>query len=264
MNLDFVLSKMDAEPTEPVRYYLDTGTDFIIVNELLQKNIKIIHTGYECKICGSDEPIFRMGMCKKCYFESPQAGDWIVHPELSKAHEGVEDRDLEFEKKMQLQPHYVYLAKTSGIKVGVTRQSQVPNRWIDQGADEALVILETPNRYLAGITEVALKAHVSDKTGWRQMLTEQISPGNLFEVFEMLKPYIPAETQPYILEKPLWYKFKYPVVSYPPKVSSIKLDKQKEYEGKLTGIKGQYLIFEDGKVLNVRNHEGYMVKMEVK
>jgi hypothetical protein len=254
---------MDAEALRPVRYYLDTNDDFLIVNELIGKQIKITHTGYQCKVCGSDEPIFRMGMCKKCFFESPYGGDWIVHPELSKAHEGIEDRDLEFEKRMQLQPHYVYLAKTSGIKVGVTRKSQTPNRWIDQGADEALVIMETPNRYSAGVAEVALKEHVSDKTGWRQMLTETVSEGDLFETYEKLKRFIPGELQDYLLTKPLFFRFVYPVEYYPPKISSVKLDNNKNFTGKLSGIKGQYLLFENGKVLNVRNHEGYMVELEV-
>jgi len=92
-----------------------------------------------------------------------------------------EDRDLEFEKKMQLQPHIVYLANSSSIKVGVTRKSQVPTRWIDQGAHEAIEIVEVPNRYLAGITEVALKEFVSDKTSWRKMLQNNIEDVDLLE-----------------------------------------------------------------------------------
>ncbi len=102
-----------------------------------------------------------------------------MRPELSKAHLDIEDRDLEFEKKMQLQPHVVYLANSSNVKVGVTRKAQIPTRWIDQGAHEAIEIVEVPNRYLAGITEVALKEHVSDKTNWRKMLTNQVDrPGS--------------------------------------------------------------------------------------
>ncbi len=263
MKSELILSKMDAEATDPVRYFLDTDDDFLVVNEWLGRTVEFEHTGYQCKVCGSDEPIFRMGMCKKCFFESPYGGDWIVHPELSKAHEDIEDRDLTFEKRMQLQPHYVYLAKTSGIKVGVTRKSQAPNRWIDQGADEALVIMQTPNRYLAGITEVALKAHVNDKTGWRQMLTERITEGSLTETYEELKAYIPEETYDYLLESPLSFRFRYPVLSYPSRITSVKLDKQKSFSGRLAGIKGQYLIFDDGRVLNVRNHEGYVVEIKL-
>ena len=40
-------------------------------------------------------------------------------------------------------------------------------------------------------------------------------------------------------------------------------DKSPNFSGKLMGIKGQYLIFEDGTVFNVRTYEGYVVKIEV-
>ena len=102
-----------------------------------------------------------------------------MRPELSTAHLDKEDRDLAYEKKVQLQPHIVYLANSSNVKVGVTRKTQVPTRWIDQGAHEAIEIVEVPNRYLAGITEVALKAHIGDKTNWRKMLTNSFEEGSL-------------------------------------------------------------------------------------
>ncbi|NPA42455.1 MAG: DUF2797 domain-containing protein [Chlorobi bacterium] len=252
---------MDVEALEPVRYYLDMDTEFLIVNEALGRKIKLRHTGYECKICGSDEPVYRMGMCKKCFFESPYAGDWIVHPELSKAHLEEEDRDLEVEKAVQLQPHYVYLAHTSGIKVGVTRREQVPNRWIDQGACEALVLMEVPNRYLAGITEVALKQHIADKTDWRRMLKSDSCEGDLRDTARLLEPYVPEETRPYLLKEPLYFRFTYPVNRIPSKIKSLKLAQTGAYEGVLTGMKGQYWIFEDGTVFNVRNHEGFRVEL---
>ena len=102
-----------------------------------------------------------------------------MRPELSTAHLGIEDRDLAYEQSVQLKPHIVYLANSSNVKVGVTRKQQVPTRWIDQGAHEAIEILEAPNRYLAGITEVALKEHVADKTNWRKMLKNDIEDVNL-------------------------------------------------------------------------------------
>ena len=117
-----------------------------------------------------------------------------MKPELSTAHLGKEDRDLEFEKKMQLKPHIVYLANSSDVKVGVTRKSQVPTRWIDQGAHEAIEIVEVPNRYLAGITEVALKQYVSDKTNWRKMLTNDITDADLVVEKEKLSKYILSYT----------------------------------------------------------------------
>jgi len=260
---EFPVRKMDAEALRPVRYFLDVQNDILIANELIGKKITLTHTGYRCKICGSDEPVYRMGMCKKCFFESPYAGEWIVHPELSKAHLDIEDRDLEVEKAVQLQPHYVYLAKTSGIKVGVTRKEQIPNRWIDQGACEAAVVMEVPNRYLAGITEVALKQLISDKTDWRKMLTLTDCAANLKEQWKSLVSYVPPETQAYVLGEPLLFDFEYPLQKIPSKVKSLKLDKHLSYTGTLRGIKGQYWIFEDGTVWNLRNHEGFTVKMEI-
>ena len=137
-----VLTKMTTEFKEPIQYYLDMGSDFIHMNQLLNANVIISFVKYECLNCHEDKEIYRQGFCKECFFEVPQAADWVLRPELSKAHLDVEDRDLEYEKKVQLQPHIVYLANSSNIKVGVTRKSQVPTRWIDQGAHEAIEIVE--------------------------------------------------------------------------------------------------------------------------
>jgi ribosomal protein S14 len=233
------------------------------MNSLLEKKISIRFVKHQCLQCGSDRPIFRQGFCRSCFFEIPQAGDWIMHPEKSTAHLDLADRDLEFEKKMQLQPHIVYLANSSNIKVGVTRKSQVPTRWIDQGAHEAIEIAETPNRYLAGITELALKAYVSDKTNWRRMLTGKIEDVDLLEWKEKLTPYIPEEAQPYILNSSKEIHMDFPVLQYPEKVKSLNLDKQPEYSGTLLGIKGQYLIFSDHTVMNVRGNEGYVISLQI-
>ena len=109
------------------------------------------------------------------------SGDWVMKPELSKAHLDIEDRDISYEKKVQLQNHIVYLSKTSGIKVGVTRSNNMATRWIDQGAIEAIELIEVPNRYLAGIAEVKLKDKFSDKTNWRKMLTSNIEEANIID-----------------------------------------------------------------------------------
>lgn len=114
-----------------------------------------------------------MGFCKECFFESPYASETILRPELSTAHLGIEERDLEVEKEIQLQPHIVYLAYTGDVKVGVTRESQVPTRWIDQGATFAIPIARTTNRYEAGVIEVEMKKHLADKTNWRKMLQDE-------------------------------------------------------------------------------------------
>ncbi len=264
MNYQGVLKKMRTEIGSPVQYYLILENDFINLNQALDKNLEISFLKYECLNCHLDKPIFRQGFCKSCFFEIPQAADWIMRPELSKAHLDKEDRDLAFEKKMQLQPHIVYLANSSNVKVGVTRKDQIPTRWIDQGAHEAIEIVEVPNRYLAGITEVALKEFVSDKTNWRKMLTNDIVDVDLIAEKEKLSIYIPEEIKPYYLEnnsKETHVEF--PVLQYPVKVKSLNLDKTPNFTGVLKGIKGQYLLFEDNTVFNVRSSEGYVVRLNI-
>ena len=135
-----VLTKMLTQFDDEITYFLDFENEFLILNQFIDKKIEIDLIGFQCLNCESDSEIFRQGFCKKCFFEIPNAGDWIMKPELSKAHLNIEDRDLEYEKKIQLQPHCIYLALSSHIKVGVTRKSQIPYRWIDQGAHEAVVI----------------------------------------------------------------------------------------------------------------------------
>ncbi len=258
-----VLKKMRTENASPINYYLVFENDFIHVNQLLNKNISIEFVSYQCLGCGLNKKIFRQGYCYDDFYKTPNAGDWIMKPELSKAHLDIEDRDLEFEKKAQLQPHIVYLANSSNVKVGVTRKAQVPTRWIDQGAHEAIEILEVPNRYLAGITEVALKEHIADKTNWRKMLKNDIVDEKLEDVKSQLAQYIPEETKPYFLENSKELHLEFPVHKYPEKVTSLNLEKTPNYEGKLVGIKGQYLIFEDQTVFNVRNHEGFKVALSI-
>ena len=259
-----VLRKMQTENGNPIQYFLVFENDFLNMNQALNKEVQIDFIKFQCLNCGADEPIYRQGFCKKCFYETPRAGEWIMRPELSTAHLDKEDRDLEYEKKMQLQPHIVYLANSSNVKVGVTRKSQVPTRWIDQGAHEAIEIVEVPNRYLAGITEVALKEYVSDKTSWRKMLTNQIEDVDLVEWRERLKKSIPDEAADYFITSNSETPLNFPVLQYPEKIKSINLDKTPSFRGVLKGIKGQYLIFEDNTVFNVRGHEGYYVGIEIK
>ncbi len=263
MHYEGVLQKMQTEWETPIQYYLLLPGDFVHMNLLLERRLGIRFIRYQCLQCGEDRPIFRQGFCRSCFFETPRAGDWIMHPELSRAHLGEEDRDLEFERKMQLQPHVVYLANSSSVKVGVTRKSQIPTRWIDQGAHEAIEIVETPNRYLAGITEVALKEHISDKTNWRSMLTGKLEDVDLFAWRARLREFIPEEARPYFIESTQESHMEFPVLRYPQKVKSLNLEKQPEYTGRVMGIKGQYLIFEDDTVFNVRGSEGYYVGLEI-
>ncbi len=263
MQYQGVLKKMQTELADPIQYYLIFEGDFLNLNQILNKELTISFIKYQCLNCSQDLPIYRQGFCKTCFYETPTAGDWIMRPELSTAHLDKEDRDLEYEKKVQLQPHIVYLANSSNIKVGVTRKSQVPTRWIDQGAHEAIAIVEVPNRYLAGLTEGALKEHIGDKTNWRKMLTNDIQDEDLVEYRNNLRKYIPEEAAPYYLENNSETQLAFPVLQYPKKVKSLNLDKTPIYSGILKGIKGQYLIFEDNMVFNVRGSEGYVVGLEV-
>jgi hypothetical protein len=258
-----VLKKMITENAVEIQYYLDMKTDFINMNQLINKEFTISFVKYECLNCSLDKQIYRQGFCKSCFFDTPNAGDWIMRPELSKAHLDKEDRDLAYEKKVQLQPHIVYLANSSNVKVGVTRKQQVPTRWIDQGAHEAIEIVEAPNRYLAGITEVALKEYVADKTNWRKMLKNDIEDENLITWRDKLKQYIPEEARAYFIENNSETNLNFPVKKYPKKPKSLNLIKTTSYTGKLVGIKGQYLIFDDETVFNVRANEGLVVNINV-
>jgi hypothetical protein len=264
MKYQGVLKKMPTEFSETIQYYLEMENDFLNMNQLLDRHLEISFENYQCLSCSKQKKIFRQGYCYDCFYEQPSVGDWIMKPELSQAHLGIEDRDLTYEKSVQLQPHIVYLALSSEVKVGVTRKTQVPTRWIDQGASKALAIVEVPNRYLAGITEVALKAYVADKTSWQKMLKNDITEADLVSEMHALKGHLPAEVKPYFLEgNEEVYELKYPVIQFPAKVKSLNLIKEQSYKGVLKGVKGQYLIFEDGTVFNVRNNEGFVVSLEV-
>ena len=258
-----VLKKMITEYDEKVNYFLDMGSDFILFKNLFQRNITIEFKGYSCLNCKSDQEIFRQGFCKKCFFDLPSTADWVIRPEMSKAHLGIEERDLDYEKQVQLQPHVLYLAYTSGVKVGVTRKSQVPTRWIDQGAIMAVEIVEVPNRYLAGMSEVSLKENYKDKTNWREMLKCKSTDLDLEkEKLQCLK-YLPDEVLNYVTNDSNTVKINYPVDNLPIKPKSLNIVKTQKYTGKITGIKGQYLIFEDDTVFNVRSNEGIVVKISI-
>jgi hypothetical protein len=264
MTYEGVLSKMQTEFGNPIQYYLVFENSFLNMNQLLNKELEINFLGYQCLNCGKKKKIFRQGFCYDCFYSSPAVGDWIMKPELSTAHLGIADRDLDYEQKVQLQPHIVYLALSSEVKVGVTRKTQIPTRWIDQGATQAISIVEVPNRYLAGITEVALKNHYADKTNWRKMLQNDVVPTDLIAEKLKVESLIPLEAKEfYHLDKNDLYEMHFPVLEYPKKVTSLSLEKTHTFQGKLMGIKGQYLIFENGTVFNVRSFEGYVVSINV-
>ncbi len=264
MQYEGVLSKMETEFGSPIQYYLTFENSFLNVNQALNKYLEISFQGYQCLNCSKKKKIFRQGFCYDCFYSSPAVGDWIMRPELSTAHLGIEDRDLDYETRVQLQPHVVYLALASDVKVGVTRKTQIPTRWIDQGASEAISIVEVPNRYLAGITEVALKNHFVDKTNWRKMLQNDVLDLDMLLEKTRVFEFLPEEVKQYFsTDLNEHFIMNYPVLQYPKKITGLNLDKTPNFAGKLVGIKGQYLIFEDGTVFNVRSSEGYVVGMNI-
>ncbi|MCK5824796.1 MAG: DUF2797 domain-containing protein [Ichthyobacteriaceae bacterium] len=260
------LKKITTQNTKPVKYYLDLGDDFIELNNLIGKQINFKYTKKIKCFCGKIvDKVYRQNFCYECFYSLPQASESIMKPELCKAHLNEEVRDIEWEKEFELKPHIVYLAVSSGLKVGVTRKTQIPTRWIDQGAESAIEFAEVPNRYLAGKIEVELKQHVSDKTSWQKMLKNPAPEVDLLEWKNKLYDFMPEDTKQYFLkDRNNVHEIEFPIDSYPEKVKSIKLDKHIDYSGKVKAIKGQYIIFENGDVINIRSHEGYIVEFSFK
>jgi hypothetical protein len=205
---------------------------------------------------------FGEGLSYVAWRTSPVAVESIVRPELSRIHEGIALRDAAWEEAHHNTPHYVYLSKTSAVKVGVTRTHNVPARWIDQGATEAILLAETPYRQLAGLMEVALKGPFADTTAWRAMLQNRSTDDDLRTRKGEALALLPAAYAPFFCGDDTVTRIAYPVLQYPDTVKALKLDTTPEFTGTLTGIKGQYLLFEDGHVLNVRAHAGYRVSLE--
>ncbi len=257
--------KMRVEHDSPVNYFLPVGEKEVFMNSLLGKNIFIRFEGkINCIKCGREtKSSFAQGYCYPCFISAPETEDCVIRPELCRAHEGIA-RDMDFAKAHCLIDHIVYLAGSSDIKVGVTRHTQIPTRWIDQGASYAIRLARTPNRYLAGLIEVSLKDVFRDKTNWRYMLMNRI-PENISLIDEKrkAKSALPGKLKQYVIDDDEIFSFIYPVEIYPSKVKSVSLDKSSEFAGKLAGIKGQYLIFKDGEVLNIRKHGGYLVRIEI-
>jgi len=168
---------------------------------------------------------------------------------------------MEYAKQHCLNEHVVYLSITSGLKVGVTRHTQVPTRWIDQGAVRAIELARTPNRYTAGLIEVAMKAHIADKTNWRKMLSgSESGEVDLVKEKGKLGRLMPEELSGFLSENNQVMDLKYPVSEYPVKIKSLNFDKDPIVSGRLTGIKGQYLLFNEDRVINIRKFGGYLIK----
>jgi len=257
--------KMQTKLDDPVEYELPIGDEFIYMNHLIGKYL-VFKWKNEIYCISCDKKInksFAQGFCYPCFISAPETSECILKPELCRAHEGI-SRDMDWAENHCLQNHVVYLAISSGVKVGVTRSQQVPYRWIDQGARQAIKLAQTPNRFLAGIIEVALKEYISDRTQWQRMLKNQyVKDVNLLDKKQEMLDLLGDELKQYECLDNEIININYPVNEYPIKVKSLSFDKFNEIEGRLWGIKGQYLIFDDGSVLNIRKHNGYMVSFEI-
>ncbi|MCB0536845.1 MAG: DUF2797 domain-containing protein [Bacteroidetes bacterium] len=262
-NITTNLSKMATKLENEIQYFLAVDNEWLPMNELIGKPIILEFEGQiNCIICGKKtKKSFGNGACYSCFMSAPESSPCIINPELCEAHLG-KGRDIEWEQKHHNQPHVVYLAKSSAIKVGVTRATQVPTRWIDQGASEAIILAEVPYRRLAGEIEVQLKNHFTDKTNWQQMLKNIVATDDLLQVKEeVLNYYLDAAYHEFISDNDTIISLNYPVENYPAKIKSVRLDTVPIIESTLRGIKGQYLYFGSGQVFNVRNHSGYLVSL---
>ena len=259
------IAKMKTRLENPVQYELPISKDIIPMNTLIGKYILFKWEGQiNCIACRRNtNKSFAQGFCYPCFINAPETSECILRPQLCQAHEGIA-RDMEWAKRHCLQDHFVYLAISSGVKVGVTRSAQVPTRWMDQGAWRAIKVAKTPNRYIAGLIEVTLKKHVSDRTQWQRMLKNQLIEGvDLFDKKNEMLEFITDDLKQYEYPDNEITEINYPVNKYPEKVKSLGFDKMDEISGRLWGIKGQYLIFDDGSVINVRKHTGYKVVLEI-
>tara|TARA_Y100001934_G_scaffold277130_1_gene375221 strand:- start:351 stop:1151 length:801 start_codon:yes stop_codon:yes gene_type:complete len=257
------IRKMRSEIGKPIKYWLPLGDEMVPMNGLIGAELCFNFDGLiTCIICErKTKKSFSQGFCYPCMLNAPEASECIIKPELCEGHLGG-GRDPKWEEQHHVQPHYVYLALSSAVKVGVTRDTQVPTRWIDQGASQAILLARTPNRYLAGTMEVFLKEYFTDRTNWRKMLkNEVLEDTSLVEVKQGLQDQIDSDFHEYISEDSEVTHLEYPVEVYPDKVKSVGFDKVPEIRGRLQGIKGQYLLLEDNRVLNIRKHTGYHLKL---
>ncbi|MFW6329076.1 MAG: DUF2797 domain-containing protein, partial [Alkalispirochaetaceae bacterium] len=257
--------KMRVELARPVSYTLPLGEQSVTMNDLIGREVGLNVTGeIRCIRCDrKTSKSFGQGFCYPCFRDAPENAECIVRPELCRGHLG-EGRDPEWEQEHHNQPHAVYLALSSAVKVGVTRWTQIPTRWIDQGAAAALVVARTPYRRLAGEIEVASKELFTDRTNWQRMLKdERLEEADLAAERERLLDALPEHLRQYAFCDSEVQEIHYPVATPPEKVRSVNLDKEPITTGELAGIRGQYLIFRDQRVINIRRYSGYVIELRV-
>lgn len=263
------LEKMAVRLDAPVQYAFRLGEQEVPVNPLIGKTLRLEYLGaIHCTHCGrKTKKSFSQGYCYPCFTKLPQCDNCIVSPEKCH-HELGTCRDPAWGEQFCMTDHVVYLANSSGVKVGITRASQLPTRWLDQGATQALPILRVSTRQQSGLVEDLLRSQVADRTNWRALLKGDAAPVDLPAIREQLfdacveglqalqQRFGLQAIQPLADAEPV--EIRYPVVNYPVKIASFDLDKQPLVEGMLLGIKGQYLMFDTG-VINIRKYTAYQM-----
>jgi len=268
------LRKMRVTLNDPVQYALPVGEQLLELNQYIDREFSIAYLGeIHCINCGRrTSKSFNQGYCFPCMQNLAECDSCLIKPELCHFFEGT-CREPAWGEEHCFQDHFVYLANTSGLKVGITRQSNVPARWMDQGATQALPIYRVKDRLTSGLVEVILKQHVADKTAWQRMLKgipeaidlaherDRLQQECRQEISDLLNNRGADAVQ--VLANDQVIDINYPVTLYPEKVKALNLDKSPELGGRLLGIKGQYLIFDSG-VLNVRKFSGYKVNLSIR
>lgn len=262
-----VLQKMRTQASTPVHYELAIGGLTLPLNDYLGKGIYLQHTGrIFCLNCGQKTTkSFAQGYCFKCFRSSASADMCIMKPETCHYHLGT-CREPDWAQSHCFRPHIVYLANSSGVKVGITRKTQMPTRWLDQGASQALPIFEVATRRLSGLIEVVFAQHIADKTNWQRLLKSDAQTQNLTLMRDELMTLCAKELAELSAEfgqqmQPLTQntlEFSFPVQHYPLKVKALNFDTTPQVTGVLQGIKGQYLMLDTG-VLNLRKFGGYEI-----
>ena len=263
--------KMRTSLEDPVRYTMLLGEHEIPVNQYLGRQLQLDYQGViNCVHCDrKTSKSFNQGYCYPCLRRLAQCDSCIISPEKCHYAAGT-CREPRWGEEHCMIDHFVYLANTSGLKVGITRASQVPTRWMDQGASQAQAIFRVSSRLQSGLVEVVFKNHVADKTHWQAMLKGPAQPRDLEEarrqLMEACADDIDQLRQQHglqaitVLEGEPETRISYPVLEYPAKVKSFNLDKTPSVGGTLMGIKGQYLIFDTG-VINMRKYGGYQLSL---
>jgi hypothetical protein len=272
MEISGNIQKLATSLAETVQYHLPIGNEKVALNPLIGSFISLTSLGeINCVACGrKTSKSFNQGFCYPCFQSLAQCDSCIVKPEQCHYFEGT-CREPDWGRSHCLQDHYVYLANSSGTKVGITRGTQIPTRWMDQGATQALPIYRVKNRLISGLVEIALKQHVADKTHWQRMLKGEPEPVDLAAKRDELFATCAAETAAILdqhtedaltpLANQQAVSISYPVNEYPDKVKSFNFDKTPQVSGVLLGIKGQYLILDSG-VLNIRKFSGYKIHFQ--